>query len=295
VRIVVAGASGLIGTALVDGLRAADHEVVRLVRRTPDKPDERGWDPPAGRIDDGALDGADAVVNLCGAPIATRRWSHSRRQVLVNSRVEPTEVLAAQVAERGIPLLVNASAAGYYGDKGDEVVEETAPRGAGFLADLCRDWEAATQRAVDAGARVVRLRTGHVLAERGGLVGMMKPLFKLALGGRLGNGRQYMPWIHVEDQTAAIRYLIEHQDVSGAVNVCAPNPVTNAEFTAAFGRAVGRPAPWFAPAPALKLAVGDSLGEALYSQRMVPAVLSAAGFTHRYQTVDETLSALLKR
>ena len=294
-RIVVAGASGLIGTALVDGLRAAEHEVLRLVRRAPGKADERGWDPPAGRLDDGALDGADAVVNLCGAPIATRRWSHARRQVLVDSRVEPTEVLAAQVAERSIPLLVNACAAGYYGDKGDAVVEETAPRGTGFLADLCRDWEAATHRATEAGARVVRLRTGHVLAARGGLVGMMKPLFKLALGGRLGNGKQYMPWIHVADQVAAIRYVIEHDAVSGAVNVCAPNPVTNAEFTAAFGRAVNRPAPWFAPAPALKLAVGDSDGEALYSQRMVPAVLSANGFTHRYETVDETLSALLKR
>jgi uncharacterized protein (TIGR01777 family) len=295
VRIVVAGASGLIGTALVDGLRAADHEVLRLVRRAPGKADERGWDPPAGRLDEGALDGADAVVNLCGAPIATRRWSHARRQVLVDSRVEPTEVLAAQVAERGIPLLVNACAAGYYGDKGDQIVEETAPRGTGFLADLCRDWEAATHRATEAGARVVRLRTGHVLAARGGLVGMMKPLFKLALGGRLGNGKQYMPWIHVADQVAAIRHVIEHDAVSGPVNVCAPNPVTNAEFTAAFGRAVGRPAPWFAPAPALKLAVGDSHGEALYSQRMVPAVLSANGFTHRYETVDETLSALLKR
>jgi len=293
-RIVVAGASGLIGTALVDALRAADHEVLRLVRRAPAKADERGWDPPAGRIDDGALTGADAVVNLCGAPIAGRRWSHSRRQVLVDSRVEPTEVLAAAVAERGIPLLVNASAAGYYGDKGDQVVEESAPVGAGFLADLCRSWEAATGRAVEAGARVVRLRTGHVLASRGGLVGMLKPLFKVALGGRLGNGRQYMPWIHVEDQVSAMLHVIEHDDVSGAVNVCSPNPVTNAEFTAAFGRTVRRPAPWFAPAPAIKLAVGDADGETLYSQRMVPAVLAANGFSHRHPSLDETLSSLLK-
>ncbi len=293
-RIVVAGASGLIGTALVDALRAADHEVLRLVRRAPAQADERGWDPPAGRLDDDALLGADAVVNLCGAPIAGRRWSHARRQVLVDSRVEPTEVLAAAVAERGIPLLVNASAAGYYGDKGDQVVEESAPRGAGFLADLCQSWETATGRAADAGARVVRLRIGHVLASRGGLVGMLKPLFRMALGGRLGNGRQYMPWIHVDDQVAAIRYLIEHDDVSGPVNVCSPNPVTNAEFTAAFGRAVRRPAPWFAPSPAIRLAVGDTDGETLYSQRMVPAVLSASGFTHRHPSLDETLSSLLK-
>lgn len=293
-RIVVAGASGLIGTALVDALRAADHEVLRLVRRAPTKADERGWDPPAGRIDDGALTGAEAVVNLCGAPIAGRRWSHARRQVLVDSRTEPTEVLAAAVAEQDIPLMVNASAAGYYGDKGDQVVEESAPRGAGFLADLCHTWETATHRAVEAGARVVVLRTGHVMASRGGLVGMLKPLFKLALGGRLGAGRQYMPWIHVDDQVAAIRHLVEHDDVSGAVNVCSPNPVTNAEFTAAFGRAVRRPAPWFAPAPAIRLAIGDPAGETLYSQRMVPTVLVDNGFTYRHTSLDETLTGLLK-
>ena len=292
-RIVVAGASGLIGSALVAELRAGGHEVLRLVRRAAVAADERGWDPPAGRIDDGALDGADAVVNLCGAPIATRRWSHARRQVLVNSRVEPTEVLAAAVAEQGIPLLVNASAAGYYGDKGDALVDEAAPRGTGFLADLCQSWESATQRAADAGARVVRLRSGHVLARRGGLVGMLKPLFKLGLGGRLGNGRQYMPWIHVADQATAMRHVIEHDTVSGPVNVCSPNPVTNAEFTAAFGRAVRRPAPWFAPAPLLKLAVGDADGEALYSQRMVPNVLADNGFDFRHPSLDETLTSLL--
>lgn len=290
-RIVVAGSSGLIGSALVAELRAGGHEVLRLVRRATRAADERGWDPPAGRIDDGALTGADVVVNLCGAPIATRRWSHARRQMLVNSRVEPTEVLAAAVAERGIPLLVNASAAGYYGDRGDQVVEETTPRGTGFLADLCQSWESATQRA--SGARVVRLRTGHVLARKGGLVGMFKPLFKLALGVRLGNGRQYMPWIHVDDQVAAMRHVIEHDTVSGAVNVCSPNPVTNAEFTATFGRVVRRPAPWFAPAPLLKLAVGDADGEALYSQRMVPTVLVGNGFTHRHVDLEETLKSLL--
>ncbi|MFC4858406.1 TIGR01777 family oxidoreductase [Actinophytocola glycyrrhizae] len=293
-RVVVAGASGLIGSALVSELRSAGHDVLRLVRRTVRGADERSWDPPAGRIDDDALAGAGAVVNLCGAPIAGGRWSHARRQLLVNSRVEPTEVLAAAVAERGVPLLVNASAAGYYGDKGDRVVEESAPRGTGFLADLCWRWEAATERAADAGARVVRLRTGHVLARRGGLAGMLKPLFKLALGGRLGNGRQFMPWIHVADQTAAIRHLVEHDTVAGAVNVCSPNPVTNAEFTAAFGRAVGRPAPWFVPAPAIRLALGDSDGEILYSQRMVPAALADDGFTHRHVDLEETLKDLLQ-
>lgn len=293
-KVVIAGSSGLIGSALVDELRTSGHEVLRLVRRAPSRQDERGWDPPAGRVDAGALAGADAVVNLCGAPIAGGRWSQARRQLLVNSRVEPTEVLAAAVAEQGIPLLVNASAAGYYGDKGDTVVEESAPRGTGFLADLCGGWESATQRAVDAGARVVRLRTGHVLASRGGLIGLLKPLFFLALGAKLGNGRQYMPWIHVGDQVAAIRHLVEHDTVSGPVNVCSPNPVTNAEFTAAFGRAMRRPAPWFVPAPLLRLGAGDTDGEILYSQRMVPSVLTENGFTHRHPALDETLSSLLR-
>lgn len=294
-RILVAGSSGLIGSALVDGLRSAGHEVTRLVRRRPAAPDERGWDPPAGRIDDGALDGVDAAVNLCGAAVAGRRWSHARRQVLLDSRVEPTEVLATAVAERGVPLLVNASAVGYYGDTGDRVTDESGSNGEGFLAAMCQHWEAATHRAEEAGARVVRLRTGHVLAKRGGLLGMLKPLFLVMLGGRLGNGRQYMPWIHLDDQIAAVRFLIEQEGIAGPVNVCSPNPVTNAEFTRALGKALGRPAPWFAPAPAIKLALGDSGGESLFSQRAVPKLLVDNGFTHQHPELDETFAALLKR
>jgi uncharacterized protein (TIGR01777 family) len=292
-RIVVAGSSGLVGTALVHDLREADHEVVRLVRRRPRAVDEHAWDPPAGRIDDGALDGADAVVNLCGAGIASRRWSHARKQMLLNSRVEPTEVLAAAVAERGIPVLVNASAVGYYGDTGDRETDESAPNGAGFLAALCRDWEAATQRAADAGARVVRLRTGHVLSRRGGLLGTLKPLFSLLLGGRLGDGLQYMPWLHVADHVAAIRFVLDTDGISGAVNSCAPNPVTNREFTRQLGRALGRPAPWSVPEIALRLAVGDGAQEILYSQRTVPAVLTAHGFTFRYPVLEDAMDAAL--
>src|ERR1044072_2166809 len=161
-RIVVAGSSGLVGSALVHDLREREHDVIRLVRRRPRAVDEREWAPPAGRIDETALDGADAVVNLCGAGIGSRRWGHARKQMLLNSRVEPTEVLATAVAERGIPVRVNASAVGYYGDTGDRESDENTPNGAGFLAGLCRDWEAATRRAAEAGARVVVLRTGHV-------------------------------------------------------------------------------------------------------------------------------------
>lgn len=294
-RIVVAGASGLIGMALSAGLRSAGHEVTKLVRRRPTAVDQREWDPPAGRLDGDVLDGADAVVNLCGAAIAGRRWSHSRKQELLNSRVEPTEVLAAAVAEHGVPVLVNASAVGYYGDGGDAVLDESAPRGHGFLAGLCEDWEAATERAARGGARVVRLRTGHVLSRRGGLLGMLRPVFSLMLGGRLGDGRQYMPWINVADQVAAIRFAIETPGLSGPVNACAPNPVTNREFTRALGRALGRPTPWFVPAPAIRLAVGDGEGELLFSQRTVPTALLDAGFVFGYPALDDGLRAALKR
>jgi uncharacterized protein len=292
-RIVVAGSSGMIGTALVHDLRTAGHDVVRLVRRRPRAVNEHEWDPPAGRIGNDALDGADAVVNLCGAGIASRRWSHARKQMLLDSRVEPTEVLAAAVAERGIPVLVNASAVGYYGDTGDRVSDESTPNGQGFLAGLCRDWEASTQRATDAGARVVRLRTGHVLSRRGGLLATLRPLFTLLLGGRLGNGLQYMPWIHLADHVAVIRFALETEDVAGAVNSCTPNPVTNREFTRTLARAVGRPAPWFVPELALRLAVGEDAGEILYSQRTVPGVLDARGFTFRYPLLAEALDAAL--
>ena len=294
-RIVVAGSSGLIGTALVYDLHEAGHDVVRLVRRRPRAVDEREWDPPAGRIDDGALEGADAVVNLCGAGIASRRWSHARKQILLNSRVEPTEVLAAAVAERGIPVLVNASAVGYYGDTGDRESDERTPSGEGFLAGLCRDWEAATGRAEEAGARVVRLRTGHVLSRRGGLLGTLRPLFTLLLGGRLGDGLQYMPWIHIADHVAVIRYALENHTLAGAVNSCTPNPVTNREFTRTLGQTLGRPAPWFVPELALRVAVGEDAKEILYSQRAVPGVLTATGFSFRYPLLADAMKAALQR
>jgi len=294
-RIVVAGSSGLIGTALVYELREHEHDVVRLVRRRPRAVDEREWDPPAGRIDESALDGVDAVVNLCGAGIASRRWSHARKQMLLNSRVEPTEVLAAAVAERGIPALVNASAVGYYGDTGDRESDENTPNGRGFLAGLCRDWEAATRRAAEAGARVVRLRTGHVLSRRGGLLATLRPLFALGLGGRLGDGLQYMPWLHIADHVAVIRFVLEHDDVSGAVNSCSPNPVTNREFTRTLGRVLNRPAPWFVPRLAIRAAVGEDAGEILFSQRTVPGVLSAHGFSFRYPVLEDALAAAFQR
>ncbi|GAA4614027.1 TIGR01777 family oxidoreductase [Saccharopolyspora hordei] len=290
-RVVVAGSSGLIGTSLVAGLRAAEHEVVRLVRRSPAAPDERGWDPEAGWLDADALDGADAVVNLCGAGVGDARWTPERKRLLVRSRVRPTEVLARAVAEAGVPVLANGSAVGYYGDTGSQPVTEAAPPGEDFLADLCRRWEAATAPAAEAGARVVLLRTGLVVAPSGGLLGRLRPLFRLLLGGRLGDGTQYVPWISLDDEVAAIRFVLEHPEVSGPVNLTGPDPVTNAEFTKALGEALGRPAPWVVPAFALRLALGELADQVLAGQRAVPTVLESHGFSFQHPAIGAALAA----
>jgi uncharacterized protein (TIGR01777 family) len=290
-RVVIAGASGLIGTALVTRLSKAGHDVRKLVRRDTRAKNDFGWDPPAGKISEGALDGADAVVNLCGAPLFPARWSAARKQVLVDSRVEPTEVLAESVAEHGIPLLVNASAVGFYGDTGPVTVDEAARHGEGFLAELCVAWEAATAPAAAAGARVVSLRTGLVLSDKGGLLATLKPLFSLALGARLGNGRQYMPWISLEDEVSAIEFTLQHDSLSGPVNLSGPAPVTNTEFTKAFGRALGRPAPWWVPGIAMKLVLGQAAEEmAIFGQRAVPRALERAGFEFRHNNIESALA-----
>ncbi len=293
-RVVVAGSSGMIGTALVAHLRAAGHEVLRLVRRAPAAPDERGWDPPAGRVDAGTFDGADAVVNLNGVGVADRPWSGARRQALRDSRMAPTEVLARAVVEHGVPTLLSGSAVGYYGDKGGVTVDESAPPGSGFLAVLARDWEAATQAARDGGRRVAMLRTGLVLAPSGGLLGPLKLLYRFAAGGRIGPGTQYMPWISLDDEVGAIRFLLENGEVDGPVNLTGPLPVTNAEFSAALARAVHRPAPFAVPAAVIRALAGAQGEEMLlYGQRAVPAKLEAAGYRFRHTTVEEALAAAL--
>jgi uncharacterized protein len=292
VRVLVAGSSGLIGTALVAHLRETGHEVRRLVRRVPAAPDERGWDPPAGRIDEGTFDGVDAVVNLNGVGIGDRPWSGARKQLVRDSRNVPTEVLALAVAEHGVPALLNASGINYYGDTGSRLVDETAPNGAGFLAEVCRDWEAATAPAAASGARVVLLRSAAVLSPAGGVLGRLRPLFRLALGGRLGSGAQYFPWISLEDEVGAIRFLTEHGEISGPVNLAGPELVTNSEFTRALAAAVGRPAPFVVPEFALKGVLGQMAEEmVLTGPRAEPSVLLAAGYQFRHVTVAEALSA----
>jgi uncharacterized protein (TIGR01777 family) len=293
-RVLIAGSSGLIGSALAGRLRSRGHEVRRLVRRAVTSPDEHNWDPPAGRVDDRAFEGVDAVVNLCGAPLAGGRWSASRKQVLTDSRVEPTEVLAESVAEHRVPVLLNASGINYYGDTGTSTVDESAPAGHGFLAWLCRTWEAATTSASAAGSRVVLLRTAPVLAGSGGLLGVLKPLFRFGLGARLGDGRQYFPWISLADQVAGIQFLLEHPEIDGPVNLTSPQPVTNSEFTREFAAALRRPAPWWVPGVALRTVLGQAAEEmVLGGPRAVPGSLRDAGYEFTHPRLRGALDAVL--
>ncbi|GAB3281618.1 TIGR01777 family oxidoreductase [Parasphingorhabdus pacifica] len=293
-RVVVAGSTGLIGTSLIPALRQADHEVLRLVRRTPQAPDERGWSPVEGHIDEDALRGADAVINLCGAGVGDKRWNPERKAVLRRSRIEPTALLARAAAEHGVGTLINASATGYYGDRGETALIESTPPGSGFLADLCRDWEDATRPASEAGVRAVLLRTGLVLSPSGGLLGQLKPLFAMMLGGRLGDGRQYMPWISLDDEISAICFALHEPDVSGPLNLSGPAPVTNSEFTSALSEAIGRPAPWIVPGFVLRAALGEFADEGvLASQRVCPTVLEKHGFTFQHPTVRTALATAI--
>ena len=293
--IAIAGSSGLIGSALVSALRASDNRVVRIVRRAPSNADELHWNPQTGEFDPDALRGVDVVVNLCGAGVGDKRWSGAYKQQLRDSRIAPTELISTAVAQAGVPLLLNASAVGYYGNTGDRVVDETASAGRGFLAQLCEDWEAATLPAQAAGVRVVLARTGLVLSTGGGLLSRLRPIFSLGLGARLGNGRQYMPWISLEDEVRALLFAMSH-DVSGAVNLTGPAPVTNAEFTAALGRAVNRPTPLPLPAVVLRRLLGEFADEGLLAgQRAIPAALERAGFAFHHNTIGEALSYATSR
>jgi uncharacterized protein len=289
--IAIAGSSGLIGSALVSALRAADHRVLRIVRRAPSNVDEVFWNPDTGEFDSSALHGVGAVVNLCGVSLGGKRWSGAFKQSLRDSRITPTEVLSAAVVEAGVPVLVNASAVGYYGDTGGHTADETAPPGDGFLAQLCQDWEAATAAAQTDGARVALVRTGLVLAPSGGILARLKSLFSVGLGARLGNGRQYMSWISLEDHVRALLFAISHDELAGPVNLTGPAPVTNAEFTTALGHAVNRPTPLMVPGFALRTVLGEFAEEGLLTgQRVIPAALERSGFVFHHNTIGEALA-----
>lgn len=288
--VAIAGSSGLIGSALTAALRAADHTVLRIVRRAPANSEELHWNPESGEFDPHALTDVDAVVNLCGVNIAQRRWSGAFKQSLRDSRITPTEVLSAAVADVGVATLINASAVGYYGNTKDRVVDENDSAGTGFLAQLCVDWETATRPAQQSGARVVLARTGVVLSPAGGMLRRMRPLFSVGLGARLGSGRQYMSWISLEDEVRALQFAIAQPNLSGPVNLTGPAPVTNAEFTTAFGRAVNRPTPLMLPSVAVRAAFGEFADEGLLiGQRAIPSALERAGFQFHHNTIGEAL------
>lgn len=293
-KVAVSGSSGLIGSALVDALRAEGRTVVRLVRRRADAVDEVRWDP-YGEVDTAGLAGVGAVVHLAGAGLGDRRWSESYKKEALGSRVDGTRTLARALAGMDQPpkVLVSGSAVGFYGDTGDTIVDEDAPRGQGFLAGLVEAWEAAAGPAAEAGIRVVHPRTGLVLSAEGGLLGKVLPLFRLGLGGRLGSGRQWMSWISLPDEIAALRHLIDG-DLTGPVNLTAPEPVTNAAYTKAVGRALRRPAPFVVPGFALRLALGEFADEgALTGQRALPRRLGDSGFTFQHPDLPAALDAVL--
>jgi len=298
VRVVVSGASGLVGRALVPALRAGGHETVVLVRRAAGT-DEVPWDPASGLVDGAALEGCDAVVHLSGAGIGDRRWSAARRRQLVASRVDSTALLARTLAglQRPPSVLVSASAVGVYGDRGDEVLTEDSAPGTGFLSELCQAWEGATAPAHQAGLRVVHLRSAVVLAPDGGALARQLPLFRFGVGGRLGDGRQWLSWISLRDEVGAIAFLLDDDTVAGPVNASSPTPVTNRQFTRALAHAVHRPAPFAVPRAALGLALGRELAAemVLASQRVVPARLTTAGYRFHDVDLSQTLASVLSR
>lgn len=321
-RIVVAGASGLIGTALCASLTARGDEVLKLVRHSPDRsgaatafwldphtgrmvrgaPADGGaevsthWDPAGGMLNPSALEGADAVVVLNGVPIGGKRWSDERKRLIATSRSDAVATVAQAISAMVDPpeVLVTASAIGIYGDRGDEVLDESSTLGDGFFADVCTAWERAAQPAVDAGVRVVNARTGIVLSGRGGALKQMVMPFKFGVGGRIGDGKQWWSWISDQDCIAAFMHCID-AEVSGPVNIVSPNPVTNGTFTTALGQALHRPTVFPVPRFALNVKLGGELAEAVgyVSHRVLPRKLLDSGFEFEQRTVDEALSAAL--
>ena len=296
-KIVISGASGLIGTQLVAKLSQGGHEVIRLVRRSP-KSGEIQWNPKSGTLDAAALEGADAVIHLSGAGIGDKRWTTGYRKEILDSRTDTTALLAKTIASlsRKPSVFLSGSAIGIYGARNDEQLTEVSTHGTGFLAEVCEQWEAAAKPAVDAGVRTVYLRTGIVLSPKGGALKKLLPLFKMGVGGKFGNGKQWQSWISIDDEIGAIEYLLT-ANVSGAVNLTAPNPVTNAEFTKVLASVLKRPAivpvPTFAP----KILLGGELADALLftGQRVIPAALNASGYSFKHTTLESALRSLLSK
>jgi len=298
-HVMITGASGLIGSALVPRLTTAGHRVTRLVRPPARARDgERVWDPDSGALEVDTISDADAIVHLGGANVGTV-WTPRKKRQLRSSRVRSTRLLADRISDLARssrpPVFVHASAVGYYGDRGDEVLTESSSPGRGFLPDLCRDWEAASQPAGDAGSRVVHVRTGLVLSRHGGVLHAMLPAFRLGLGARLGDGTQWMPWIALDDVAQVYTRALTDDSLRGAVNAVGPEPVRNAEFSRAVGALLHKPVRLAAPGFALRLLPGGIADEALLaSERVMPEVLRSVGFAYQYPTLPAALAAALR-
>jgi uncharacterized protein len=297
--IAITGSTGMVGTELVPALEREGHLVRRLVRgAVRDADQEISWDPAAGKIDAAELNGIDAVVHLAGENIAGHRWSKDFKQRILKSRLDGTQLLCGALAklEMKPSVLVSASATGFYGSRGDEVVDESSPSGSGFLAEVCREWEAATQPARDAGIRVVNLRIGPILSPKGGALAKMLPPFKAGLGGVVGSGKQYFSWIGLDEVVAAIEFVLKSEQIAGPVNAVTPDAVTNYEFTKTLGRVLGRPTIFPMPAFAARLAFGEMADEMLLGGvRVEPRALTAAGFKFAYPELEPALRHLLAK
>jgi uncharacterized protein (TIGR01777 family) len=296
-KILVTGSTGLVGSALVPGLKAQGHEVLRAVRRQTERADEIYWNPEEGSVDATRLAGLDAAMHLAGENIA-ERWTDEKKRRIRESRVKGTQLLSETLArlEPKPRVLVAASAIGIYGNRGAEVLTEESSYGDDFLAEVCREWEAATAPASQSGIRVVNVRIGIVLSPRGGALAKMLTPFKFGVGGKVGSGKQYMSWIALDDVVGIIMYALAHETLSGPVNASAPNPVTNLEFTKTLGHAVSRPTIFPIPAFGLKLAFGEEMAEGtlLSSARVEPARLKAAGYEFLYPTLEGAFRHVLK-
>lgn len=295
-KVLVTGSSGLIGSALLPFLTTGGHEVVRLVRAAPRSDAEILWDPAEGRIDARSLEGLDAAVHLAGENISSGRWTATRKARIRSSRVDGTRLLASTLAglDRPPRAFVSASAIGYYGDRGDEELDEQSAPGAGFLAAVCKEWEEAVRPAADAGTRVVRLRFGVILSPSGGALQKMLPPFRLGLGGVIGNGRQYMSWLALDDAVGIVHHALIDGSLSGAVNAVAPHPLTNRDFTKILGRVLSRPTLFPVPAFAARLTFGEMADELLLaSTRVVPRKLEESNYRFRFAELEPALRHLL--
>ena len=297
-KVLISGSHGLVGKALISSLSSDGHEIVRLVRGTPSGPAEVEWHPNEGRIDAANLEGFDAVVHLAGESIASGRWTDEKKRAIRDSRVKGTALLSEALARLSRPpaVFLSASAIGYYGDRGDEVLTEKSAPGKDFLASVCVEWENATRAAIEKGIRTVHTRFGIILDAEEGALGKMLTPFRMGIGGRVGHGRQWMSWIAIEDVVNGLRFVIEDKTTSGPINFVAPNAVRNAEFTKSLGHVLSKPTLFPVPAFGVRLAFGE-MGDALLlsSQRVEPRVLRERGFVFRWARLDEALRHLLAR